>query len=487
MPRWSWDLGVYVPQRVKPWFRWILFWKRLSGPALFLLSFIALIAIGTVVLTLMPGMEIGKPLSILDATFTVASAVTVTGLVVTDTATHFTPLGQAWLLVCMQLGGIGLITVTTMLIGALGKRLSLRSEMLGMLPTRRTDRPEVWQVAWGVAKFSLAIEAVGAVLLFLLWLPRFDVGNAAWHALFHAISAYCNAGFTTFSGGLGGFHDAPLTLIVLSILVILGGLGYLTFEELIRWWHSAKARRTGARIRFQGTRRLSSHTFAVVVTSVSLLVVGWILFAIFEWHDTLGGMAIVDKLTNAWFMSVMPRSGGFNTVDYAQIGNDSATLTMLLMFVGGSPGSMAGGIKTTTVAVIVALGLSRLRGQRFVGIKDRAIPQDTIERTIGVVLLFGFVALVSFFTLGAIEGAGQAAAETRGLFLPIAFETLSAFTTTGLTMTTTADLAAPSKVMLMLLMFIGRVGLFSFFTALILRRAQSAAYVRPAQEDVIVG
>ena len=478
---------MYVPQRVKPWFRWIQFWKRLSGPSLFLLSFVALIALGTFVLMVTPGMEIGEPLSLMDATFTVASAVTVTGLVIVDTATHFTTLGQGWLLVCMQLGGIGLITLTTMLIGALGKRLSLRSEMLGMLPARRHDRPEVWQVAIGVAKFSIAIEIVGAVVLFLLWIPRFDVGNAAWHAVFHSISAYCNAGFTTFAGGLGGFHDSPLTLIVISILVILGGLGYLTFEELLRWWQTAQARRTGARIRLQGTRRLSSHTWAVVVTSTTLLLVGWVLFAVFEWQDTLGAMSLSDKLTNAWFMSVMPRSGGFNTVDYGQIGNDSATLTMLLMFVGGSPGSMAGGIKTTTVAVIVALGMSRIRGHRFVGIKDRAIPQDTIERTIGVVLLFGFVALVSFFALGAIEGAGQAATDTRGLFLPIAFETLSAFTTTGLSMTATADLASPSKIVLIVLMFIGRVGLFSFFTALILRRAASDAYVRPAQEDVIVG
>ncbi|MBA3462400.1 MAG: potassium transporter Trk [Deltaproteobacteria bacterium] len=451
------------------------------------MSFVLLILFGALVLMAAPGMERGPALSTIDALFTAASAVTVTGLTVVDTAEQFTWLGQLWLLVCIQLGGIGLITLTTMLIGALGKRLSLRSEMLGMLPVRRHDRPEVWEVAIGVAKFSLAIELVGAIVLFLLWLPHFSVGEAAWHALFHSISAYCNAGFTSIPGGFARFQDAPLTLIATSILVVLGGLGYLTFEELIRWWRSSKATRDGGRIRFQGSRRLSSHTYAVVVTSAVLLVGGWILFALFEWADTLAHMSVIDKITNAWFMSVMPRSGGFNTVDYAHIGNASATLTMLLMFVGGSPGSMAGGIKTTTLAVIVALGMSRFRGKRFVEIKDRAIPQGTIERTIGVVLLFIAVLIVSFFLLGWIQGAGLNSLETRLLFLPIAFETLSAFTTTGLSMGSTADLAYPSKLLLIVLMFIGRVGLFSFFAAVILRRSQPPAFVRLAQEDVIVG
>ena len=160
---------------------------------------------------------------------------------------------------------------------------------------------------------------------------------------------------------------------------------------------------------------------------------------------------------------------------------------MMLMFVGGSPGSMAGGIKTTTVAVLIALGMSRFRGRRYVGLKDRAIPQGTIERTIGIILLFMGVLIVSFFVVSAIQAAGLDATHTRGQFLPIAFETLSAFSTTGLSMNFTPELHAPSKLVLIGLMFIGRVGLFSFFTAVILRRSAATSYLRPAQEDVIVG
>lgn len=473
--------------QLRLWARWALFWRRLTPPAFFLFSFILLITLGTMGLMAIPGLQAGPKLGLVDSVFTVTSAVCVTGLVVADTSTHFTMAGQAWLLLCMQLGGIGLITLTTLLIGALGKRLSLRSEMLAVAPTRTHDRPEVWQVAAGVAKFSLAIEGIGIVLLFLIWLPRFPVGDAAWHALFHGISAYCNGGFTTFGDSLMSLQDSPLSLLVISLLVILGGFGYLTFEELIRWWHSARARRQGVRIRVQGTRRLSSHTWAVLVMSGSLLALGWILFAVFEWTDTLGHLSIPDKIINAWFMSVTPRSGGLNTVDYGMIGNDSATLTMMLMFVGGSPGSMAGGIKTTTVAVLLALGLSRIRGRRFVGLKDRAIPQGTIERTVAIVLLFMSVVIVSFFVVSAVEAAGLEATQTRDQFLPIAFETVSAFSTTGLSMGVTPHLHPASKIVLIGLMFIGRVGLFSFFTAVTLRRTVATTYLRPAQEDVIVG
>jgi trk system potassium uptake protein TrkH len=483
----SWDIGSYVPAAVKPWFRWILFWRRLTGPSLFVASFLLLIALGTFGLMTIPGLQAGPELGFLDSLFTMTSAVCVTGLIVVDTATHFTTLGKLWLVLFIQLGGIGLITLTSLLIGVLGQRLSLRSEMLSMAPTRREDRLEVWQIALKVTRFSLIAEGVGALALFLLWLPRFPVDEALGHAAFHTISAYCNAGFSTFSDSLIGFADSPFTLFVISALVIIGGLGYLTFEELVRWWKTARARRQGVRIRLAGVHRLSSHTWAVIVTTSALLLGGWILFAIFEWSDTLANMSVIDRLSNAWFMSVTPRTAGFNTVDYAHIGNDSAALTMMLMFVGGSPGSTAGGIKTSTLAVLVALGLSRMRGRRFVGLKHRAIPPGTIERTIAIILLAMLVLTASFFALSAVQSIGLTASESRERFLPIVFETVSAFSTVGLSMGETAQLRGPSELVVIALMFIGRVGLLSFFTALTLRRSQPPAYLRPAQEDVIVG
>ena len=483
-PHWQWQGHPLNP---RGWFKALLAWQRLSAPTLFVLSFAALIAIGTAGLLLIPGLHAKEPLGVVDSLFTMTSAVCVTGLTVVDTATQFTRAGQAWILLFIQLGGIGVITLGTMLIGALGKRLSLRSEMLTMAPTRREDRPEVWEVALGVAKFTIVVEVIGALLLLALWWPRFALGDAAWHALFHAISAYCNAGFSTFSDNLMSFATSPLTLIVISLLIVIGGVGYLTFEELLRWWRTARRGRDGMRIRVSGTHRLSSHTWAVVVTSLVLLVGGAILYGIFEWPDTLANLSTVDRLSNAWFMSATARTAGFNAIDYSSLGNDSATLTMMLMFIGGSPGSTAGGIKTSTFAVLVALGLSRMRGLRFVGLKDRAIPDRTIEAAVGIVLLSMLVLVVGFFVLSAIESHGTTAVQTRQAFLPIAFETVSAFATTGLSMNLTPSLHDGSKLVVVVLMFIGRVGLLSFFAAVTMRRSLPPAYQRPAREDVIVG
>ncbi|MBA3394791.1 MAG: potassium transporter Trk [Deltaproteobacteria bacterium] len=478
---------VNTPLRLHPWRRWSLMWRRMSPPALFLWSFVFLISLGTLGLMMLPGLQVGPRLGFVDSLFTMTSAVTITGLTVADTATKFTAAGQAWILLFIQLGGIGLITLTSLIIGALGRRLSLRSEMLAVAPTRSHDQLNVWDLALGVTKFSLVVEAAGVLVLFLLWLPHYPADEAVWHATFHGISAYCNAGFSTFSTSMMGFADKPLTLIVISVLVIIGGLGFLTFEELLRWWRTSRMRRSGIRLVKRGPHRLSSHTWAVLVTSGVLLVLGWVLFAVFEWYGVLASMSPNDKVWNALFMSVSTRSSGFNSVDYTLVGNDTSALTMMLMFIGGSPGSMAGGIKTTTFAVLVALGLSRIRGHRFVAIKDRAIPQGTIERTVGIILLAMLIVVSSFFTLSAIEGVGLDAASSRAQFLPIAFETMSAFSTTGLSMNVTPNLQPSSKVIVLVMLFVGRVGLLSFFTAVVLRRAQPPGYLRPAQEDVIVG
>jgi trk system potassium uptake protein TrkH len=464
--------------------RYLIAWRRMSPPALFMASFVVLIAIGTAGMMWIPGLENGTPLGFLDALFTITSAVCVTGLSVVDTATHFTFWGQLWILLFIQLGGLGLISLTTLIIGAMGARLSLRSEMLTVAPPRHGDRPEVWEIALAVTKFSLVVQGIGALLLFALWVFEHPVHEALWHAVFHAVSAYCNAGFSTFSDNLIG--ERALVLTVISLLIIVGGFGYLTFEELLRWWKHARARRTGVRIRMRGGHRLSSHTWAATVTTLILLFGGWIIMAMFEWNRTLGEMDLIDALANSWFLSVTPRTAGFNSIDYGAVGNDTAAFTIMLMFIGGSPGSTAGGIKTTTIAVLIALGLSRMRGHKFVGLKQRAIPEGTVERTVGMMLLAVLVLSASFFLLSSFQGFGLTAQEAREQFLPVAFETFSAFGTVGLSMNYTAKLHPAGESLVILLMFIGRVGLLSFFSAMVLKRGH-AGTLRPAQEDVIVG
>ncbi|RMH42167.1 MAG: potassium transporter Trk [Deltaproteobacteria bacterium] len=463
---------------------WWLWWRRLSPPALIVTSFAALIAVGTAGLMWIPGLQAGPPLSFLDALFTMTSAVCVTGLIVVDTATHFTRSGQLWLLVFIQLGGLGVITLTTMLIGALGRRLSLRTETIAM-PLVSSADTDLGKLAVAVGKFTLAAEAAGALALFLLWLPRFDVADAAWHAVFHAVSAFCNAGFSTFSDSLVGFADSPLTLLVVSALVVAGGIGFLSVWELRHWWRGRRALAPSLRTRVRGPR-LSSHTATVVVTTAVLLGVGWIAFTVFEWNNVLADMSVVDKLANGLFMAVTPRTAGFNSISYAQVGNDTAMLTIVLMFIGGSPGSTAGGTKTTTIAVLIALAWSRMRGRRYVELRGRGIPQGTIDRTVSLLLMAMTVITAALLLLNFIRAAHIPPAKARGEFLAIVFEATSAFGTVGLSMDLTASLWSTARVILICLMFIGRVGLLSFFSALTLR-SRLPSRVRPAHEDLLIG
>jgi trk system potassium uptake protein TrkH len=454
-------------------------WHGVSPPTLLALSFAVLIALGTAGLMLLPGMYRKEPLGFLDALFTMTSATCVTGLAVVDTATWFTRWGQLWILLFIQLGGIGLITLTTLIIGAVGRRLSLRSEVIVGAPIDYTQRRNVTNLAWAVTRFTLLAETLGAFMLWLEWFPHMGVTEAAWHAVFHAVSAFCNAGFSTFSDSLMSMADQPLVLLTISVLIILGGLGYLSGEETLRWWRGRHDR---------GRQRMSVHTFAALLVTVVLLVAGTLLFALFEWSGVLGSFGLVDKLSNAWFLSVTARTAGFNSVSYAQVANSSAFLTILLMVVGGSPGSTAGGLKTTTLGVLGALAWARMRGRRYAELHGRSLPTGTVERTVSLALMAFAVMTAAIFVLSFSETRGASTQEARHAFLPLFFEVVSAFCTVGLTMDVTPALSGFGKVLIILLMYVGRLGPLAFFTALSLH---SAGYirrsVRPAHEDLIVG
>jgi trk system potassium uptake protein len=453
-------------------------WHELSPPATLALSFALLIAEGTAGMLLIPGLHAGERLSFVDALFTMTSAVCVTGLIVVDTATAFTRLGQLWIIAHVQLGGIGLITLTTLVIGAMGQRLSLRSEMVVAGPVDFTHRLDVRTLVLAVTRFMLAVELAGMFALFALFAPRLGVVEGAWHAVFHAISAFCNAGFSTFSESLAPFATQPAVIVVVSVLVILGGFGYLALEEAVHWW---RARGSAAR------RRLSVHTFAALVTTVTLLGAGTVLYALFEWNGVLVEFRPLDRLVNAWFMSVTSRTAGFNTIPYSDVSNSSAFLTILLMLVGGSPGSAAGGVKTTAVAVLVALAVGRMRGREHIQIHDRTIPKGTIERTVSLTLIAFAAVTAAMFLLEILESHGQTRHAQRADFLPTFFEVVSAFGTVGLSMGVTPDLSPAAKVLVVLMMFLGRIGPLAFFAAISLRARTDVRGVRTAQEDLIVG
>lgn len=456
--------------------RWM---QELSPPAIFVLSFLGLIAVGTAGLLLLPGLHLGRSLSIVDALFTMTSAVCVTGLVVVDTATYFTRWGQLWVLVFIQLGGIGLITLTSSIIGSMGRRLSFRTEMIAVAAPSGGNDMEIWELALSAIKFTFAVELAGAVVLFALWAPEFSFADALWHAVFHSVSAFCNAGFSTFSDSLVGWRRSPGILLVISVLIIVGGIGLVTLGEVRTWW---RANRGEGR-----QRRLSSHSTAVLVSTAALLVAGTVFFAISEWSEALGGIGAGHRIVNAWFMSVTTRTAGFNSVDYTLLGNDGAFATIMLMFVGGAPGSTAGGIKVTTLAVLVSLAWSRFRSRRFVQIHSRGVPEDTIERAVSLTLLAVAVLTIAVLMLNSIHQNAIDASATRPDFLAILFEAVSAFATVGLSMGITNEIGEAGKVVLIFLMFVGRVGLFSFFAAVTLRRGLSKPLAQPAREDLLIG
>jgi trk system potassium uptake protein TrkH len=453
-------------------------WRDLTAAQLFVGSFAVLILIGTLGLKTLPGLYTGAPLGWLDAFFTATSAVCVTGLIVVDTATYFTTAGQAWILFLIQIGGLGIITFTTVIILALGRRLSLRHETLTSGAADLHPHVDNRALARDVIRFTLMLEAIGALILYVAWAGPLGWTEAVWHAVFHAISAFCNAGFSTFSDSLMGFRLSPLTLVTVMVLIVVGGLGFLTLEEL---YLRRRSLRSGGRF------RLSVHSRIVLVATSVLLLGAWVLFTAMEWHVTLADMPVWARPFNSLFMSVTARTAGFNTVDYAGASGGSNFLTILLMSIGGSPGSAAGGLKTTTVVLIGLLAWSRFRGRDVVSLWGRSVPEETVQRAVGLFAVAFGVVTVAILAYVALEMGAQVHSGPEHGFLSYMFEAASAFNTVGLSMGVTSDLSSASRWLTIALMFMGRVGPLTFAAAIALARPTPAGGFRFAYEDVVVG
>ena len=438
-------------------------------------SFVLLVILGTIGLKTLPGLYVANELSWLDALFTATSATCVTGLIVVDTATYFTPLGQAYILLMIQFGGLGIITFTSLIIVALGRRLSLRAEALS-LESEIAPHISRKHLIRDVVLFTFIIEAAGALLLYITWLPRYHWNFQAplWPAVFHSVSAFCNAGFSTHTDSLISFQNSPATLLIIAGLIVLGGLGFLTLEELYL------RRKAGRRERIF---RVSLHSRIVLGTTAVLLVLGWVLFGIFEWSGTFRDLSPVDKVFNALFMSATPRTAGYNSINYAEASAATNFLTILLMSVGGSPGSTAGGLKTTTVALIFLLAWSRFRQHEVTSLAGRSVPEETIQRAVGLFVVVTGLLCAAVLVLTATEPGGQ----SNGRFLVYLFEASSAFNTVGLSMGITSALSPAGKWVMVLLMFLGRVGPLTLAAALALRATTGVGEFRYAYEDVVVG
>ena len=451
------------------------FWRSIRPAQLFVGSFLALILLGTVGFKVLPGLYAGPPLNWVDALFTATSAVCVTGLIVVDTAEYFTTWGQAYILLLIQLGGLGIISFTSVIIAALGQRLSLRQEILAGGESSVVGDIDYRALTWAIFRFTFVAELIGGLLLYAFWVPRFGWTGAIWHSIFHTVSAFCNAGFSTFTTSLANFQSNLPLLCVVMVLIVLGGLGFLTLEEFNLW-----RRKRQKEDRF----RLSLHSQIVLGTTALLIVGGWIAFTAFEWHNTLAGMSLGERLVNGLFASITPRTAGFNTIDYAEVTSGTNFLTIIFMMIGGSPGSTAGGIKTTTFALLGLLAWSRLRGRTTTNISARTIPEPTMQKSMSLFIVAFGIVTIGIFLFSTLE---MPAAGGKTAFLTYVFEVVSAFNTVGLSMGATGDLSEAGRLVTVVLMFIGRVGILTFVAAMAREPKRIKGGFRYAYEDVSIG
>jgi trk system potassium uptake protein len=450
-------------------------WRRLTPPQLFVTSFAGLIVLGTIGFLVLPGLYTGERIGFVDALYMATSAACITGLTVLDVSADLTFRGQLYLLILFQLGGLGMITFTTMIIIALGRRLSLRQETLTRVgSTEVAPNVNLDRLFRDVFRFTFTIEAIGAVLLYAFLVPTHGAKGAIWHAIFQAVSAFCNAGFSTFPDSLIGFADRPAIVTTIMTMVVLGGLGFLTLEELAMWRRAEWSRRG---------LNLSLHSRLVLAATAVLVLTGAVAFAVFEWNNLLAVHSLPDKIVNAFFMSTTPRSGGFVTVDHAAAAEYTNFLTILLMFIGGSPGSTAGGIKTTTFLLIGLLALSRFRGREVVSAWGRSVPEETIQRAVGLVVVVFTAVTAGILVMTWTERE----VEVTDRFLTLMFEAVSAFNTVGLSMGITEHLSDAGRVLSSLMMFVGRVGPLTFAAALAMAARREMSSYRYAYEDVVVG
>lgn len=409
------------------------------------ISYLATISLGSLVLML-PACNTA-PIGFLDALFTVTSAVCVTGLVVVDTAAHFTRAGQWVIVALIQMGGLGIMTFATWILMIGGQRPGLLYQSAASMSYGSARGVPVRRILLYVFLFTLAIEGTGACGYWLRWRGAMSGDEAAFNAIFHSVSAFANAGFSTLATGLTPYVGDWAVNLTTCALIVSGGLGFIVLSDILLWAASG------------GRKRLSLNSRVAISTSLWLILVGAALILAIEWGRALGTLPAGSRIQAALFQSVTARTAGFNTVEIGDLTAPVVFVIILLMIVGASPGSTGGGMKTTTLAILLALVRSHAYGRSAVELGERRIPHTDVARALATFSIYILTLLVGIFLLLVAEGWGGPAAEGQSRFMRLAFECASALGTVGLSMnSTTAGVCAASKLILIGLMIIGRLG-----------------------------
>lgn len=437
---------------------------KLNGVQILALGFLTVIFLGAIILSLPISSANRESTSFLDSLFTSTSAVCVTGLVTLNTSAHWSVFGQTVIMMLIEIGGLGFMSFTTLIAIVIGKRITLRERLVMQEAMNTFSIQGLVSMVRYVFGFTFAVQLFGALLMSTQFIPKYGLKTGIFYSIFHSISAFCNAGFDLFGNSLVGYSDNIVIILVISALIIIGGIGFTVWLEI---YH------------YKSGKRLTVHAKIVILMSVVLVFGGAILMFIFECRnpETLAGMNFKDKVLNAFFASVTPRTAGFNSISINGMTMAGKFLTILLMFIGGSPGSTAGGLKTSTFGIIILTVISVIKGREDTEVFGRRFAKELVYKAfallfIGVGLIIVVTMMLSYTEVGAT-------------FMDLLYETTSAFGTVGLTTGLTPNLSNIGKVLIMLMMYFVRVGPLTVALALT-RKRKKTGYKYP-EGKILIG
>ena len=446
--------------------------SKLNPSQMMVVGFAAVILIGAILLSLPIATQTGERTSFLDSLFTATSAVCVTGLVVVDTATYWNFFGQIVIIILIQIGGLGFMTITTLFSLIVKKRINLKERLLIQESLNQIDLSGLVKLTRYILLMTFVIEGIGALILSTVFIPQFGFIRGSWYSIFHAISAFCNAGFDLMGNVTGPYsslmyyvNNTTITLDI-SALIILGGLGFPVILDIVKNKKISK---------------LNMHSKIVLISTSILIVVGMLFIFIVEYKNvgTLGNLSLKGKILASLFQSVTIRTAGFATIDLTILHQATLFIMMIFMFVGASPASTGGGVKTTTIAVLILTVKSFLLGKEDIEVFGRRITSSTVRKSVGIFFVGVLAVLTGILLIVLIEPEFD--------LLEASFEVVSALATVGLSIGGSSNLTFIGKLLIVIYMFMGRVGLLTIFLALVAKNTVNKQQIRYPEGRIIVG
>ena len=439
---------------------------KLRGVQILALGFLLVILVGALILTLPISTTSGESTNFLDALFTATSAVCVTGLIVVDTGTYWNAFGQTVIMILIEIGGLGFMSFTTLIAIILGKKITLRERLILQDAMNTFNIQGLVKMVRYVLVFTVSVQFFGALLFSTQFVPEYGLGRGIFYSIFHSISAFCNAGFDIFGNfsSLTSYNSNLVVIMVASVLIIIGGLGFTVWSEL----YSSKS-----------LKKVSLHSKMVILMTVVLVLGGTFLMFLFENNNvnTIGNMSFIDKVMNSFFASVTPRTAGFNSIPTDGMTTAGQFLTIILMFIGGSPGSTAGGIKTTTIGILIVTIVCVIQGREDAEVFKRRFSKDLVYKAFTLIFIGLSLVIVVTMLLSYTEKGAS--------FISLFYETVSAFGTAGLTLGLTSELSNIGKVLIIFMMYLGRVGPLTVVLSITKKRKNSG--IKYPEGKILIG